>query len=252
MYLTLKGLVLRITNYNDTDSLLTVLTQSEGKMPLKARGLRRKNSPLTAACQLMSYSEFSVFAYRDMYIINEARPIELFLGLRQDLEKLSLSSYFAQIAEAISQEDQHNTELLPMVLNSLFALSSLNIDRHLIKAAFELRSCCIAGFSPDLRGCSCCGNIYPDRFDVSEGQLECSTCRRLESKGIRMPLTPGVLDAMRYICACEPKQLFSFQLGPDTIQLLSQITEVYLSTQLEQGFSALDFYKSILSEVDIT
>jgi len=28
--------------------------------------------------------------------------------------------------------------------------------------------------------------------------------------------------------------------------LLSQVTELYLTTQLERGFSALDFYKTIL------
>ena len=61
-----------------------------------------------------------------------------------------------------------------------------------------------------------------------------------------MPVTPGVLDAMRYITGCDPKHLFSFSAGGDTIAQLSDITEGYLSTQLERGFSALDFYKSLL------
>ena len=61
-----------------------------------------------------------------------------------------------------------------------------------------------------------------------------------------MPVTPGVLDAMRYITGCDPKHLFSFSAGEDTIAQLSGITEGYLSTQLERGFSALDFYKSLL------
>ena len=32
MYLTIQGVVLRVTNYNDTDALLTVLTPNEGKL----------------------------------------------------------------------------------------------------------------------------------------------------------------------------------------------------------------------------
>ena len=55
MYLTIQGLVLRVTNYNDTDALLTVLTPDRGKLTLKARGLRRKNSPLIAPCQLLGF-----------------------------------------------------------------------------------------------------------------------------------------------------------------------------------------------------
>jgi DNA repair protein RecO (recombination protein O) len=61
-----------------------------------------------------------------------------------------------------------------------------------------------------------------------------------------MPVNPSVLEAMRYICLCSPKKLFSFQVGDHTLELLSQVTESYLTTQLERGFSTLDFYKSLL------
>ena len=66
MYLTAQGLVLRVSNYNDTDALLTVLTRQCGKLTVKARGLRRKNSPLIAPCQLLAYGEFTLFEYRGM------------------------------------------------------------------------------------------------------------------------------------------------------------------------------------------
>ena len=51
MYLTIQGIVLRVTDYNDRDALLTVLSRRHGKLTVKARGLRRKNSPLIAPCQ---------------------------------------------------------------------------------------------------------------------------------------------------------------------------------------------------------
>ena len=60
-----------------------------------------------------------------------------------------------------------------------------------------------------------------------------------------MPVTPGLLEAMRYICLCDPKKLFSFRISPETLEQLGSLTEAYLTTQLERGFSALDFYKSL-------
>ena len=248
MYLTVKGLILRVTNYNDHDALLNVLTHSYGKLTVKARGLRRKNSPLSASCQLLAYSEFVLFEYKGMYTINEARTIELFRGLRNDLQKLSMGSYFAQVSDVLSQEDHSNPELLSLALNSLFALSGLGVDELLVKSVFEFRSACLAGYAPDLSGCIHCGNEFPDRFDVSAGHLECSSCRDALSNGIRTPITAGVLDALRYINSCDSKHLYSFLVGNATLHLLSQVTELYLSTQLERGFSALDFYKSILLE----
>jgi len=245
MYLTIQAIVLRVTDYNDRDALLTVLSRNHGKLTIKARGLRRKNSPLVAPCQLLAYGEFTLFEYRGQYTINEAHSLELFSPLRRDLTKLSLGTYFAQVAEVISQEDIPNPELQSLLLNSLYALSNLQISESKIKSVFELRAVCLAGYMPDLFGCHNCGNQNSDRFDISEGLLECHSCRSVGG-GIRMPITPGVLDAMRYISLCNPKKLMSFEIGQDNLEILSNLTEAYLTTQLERGFSTLDFYKSLL------
>ena len=245
MYLNIQGIVLRVTDYNDRDALLTVLSRNHGKLTIKARGLRRKNSPLIAPCQLLAYGEFTLFEYRGQYTINEAHSIELFQPLRRDLTKLSLGTYFAQVAELISQEDLPNPELQSLLLNCLFALSRLDISEMQVKAVFELRAACLAGYTPDLFGCHICGSQTPNRFDLSAGMLECQGCRS-GSGGIRMPVTPGLLDAMRYICYCDPKKLFSFKIGQETLLHLADIAEAYLTTQLERGFSTLDFYKSLM------
>ncbi len=246
MYLTTKGLVIRVCPYNETDSILTILTGELGRISAKVRGLRRKNSPLSAPCQLLSYGDFTLFEYKNSYTVNEAFSLELFTELRNDLQLLSLGTYFAQAAEVVSQEDLPNPELLSLTLNCLYALSKMGTAENKVKAVFELRIACLAGYTPDLFGCHICGNPTPDCFDVSEGRLICSGCRNRIASGIRMPVSPGVLDGMRYICSCDAKKLFSFELPDSATENLSSITEVYLSTQIERGFSTLDFYKSLI------
>ena len=245
MYMTIQGIVLRVTDYNDRDALLTLLTRRHGKLTVKARGLRRKNSPLIAPCQLLAYGEFTLFEYRGQYTINEAHSLELFMPLRRDLSKLALGTYLAQVTEVLSQEDLPNPELQSLLLNCLYALSNLNVSESLIKAVYELRAACLSGYTPDLFGCHVYGNQAPERFDLSAGQLECAACRDPGSIGIRLPVTPSLLEAMRYICFCDPKRLFAFQIGEQTLSQLSALSEAYLTTQLERGFPTLDFYKSL-------
>lgn len=249
MYLTVRGLVVRTTEYKERDSLLTLLTDELGRITVKARNVRRKNSPLTAACQLLCLSEFTLFSYKDSYVVNDAHVIEQFQGLRLDVKKLALASYFSQVASLISMEDTPTPELQPLVLNCLFALSQLDIPENKVKAVFELRCACLAGFMPDLYGCRICGKETPDYFDVSAGQLECFSCRSYEDNGIRMPLSEGMLNAMRYICSCDQKRIFSFSLSDSAMESLSSVTEAFLSTQLERGFSSLDLYKSLFLDI---
>ena len=125
MYLTTRGLVLRTTEYKETDRILTVLTAEDGLLTLKARGVRSNRSKLKGACQLLTYAEFTVGEAHGFSFISEATAIEMFAGLRNDIVLLALSSYFAQLAEVLSQEDAASPALLSLILNALYALSKL-------------------------------------------------------------------------------------------------------------------------------
>ena len=57
MHVVTRGLVLREVNYKETDKILTVLAEGQGKRTVKARGCRRKNSPLAAPCLLYTSLE---------------------------------------------------------------------------------------------------------------------------------------------------------------------------------------------------
>ena len=245
MYLTTKGLVLRETAYKDADLILTVLTQDQGLETLRAHGVRGRTSRLKAACQLLAYSEFTYLEDRSFCTIKEAEPVEMFPELRSDLELLALGSYFAQTAEVLSQEDQPNPEILSLCLNALYALCKLKKPQMLVKAVYELRLACLAGYEPQLDGCAVCGSEQPDRFSVTGGVLLCSGCSGGEENGLRLPIAPGTLAAMRYIVSCDKKRLFSFEVSPETANELAELTEAYLAAQLERGFNTLDFYKSL-------
>lgn len=245
MYMKTEGLVLREVDYKDADRILTVLTRDYGKLTLRARGVRKTKGTLKSACQLLTYSEFSIQERNGFHTITEALPIEMFTGLRGDLELLSLGSYFAQFSEVVAMEGEPNAELLSLTLNALYALSRLQKPQRLVKAAYELRASCILGYEPDLSGCAGCGEKEPARFLLREGVLLCEDCARGEDASIRMPVSAAVLDAMRYITSCPPERLYSFRLPEDELARLAGVTESYLLTQLERGFSALDFYKSL-------
>ena len=226
---------------------MTILTASHGKLTVTAKGAIRKNSKLMAASGLLVFSEMTLFQNRDRWTMTEARSVEQFMGLRSDIVLLSLGSYFAELVEAVSDEDSPNTELLPLCLNALFALSQGLQPPEIVKPAFELRLMSIAGFAPFIDGCAQCGTPEPEYafFDLAGGTLLCADCSLTGD----LKVSRGALHAMRYIVNCEPKKLYAFTLAEKTLKELTNLSENYLLNHLDRSFRTLDYYKGLAKDV---
>ena len=247
MHLTTNALVLREVNYKESDKILTLLTEKEGKLTVSARGCRKKGSPIAAACQLLAWAEFTLYEFNGLWSVKETASERLFDGLRGDLEKVALASYFAEVTEALAEEDRPEPGLLTMTLNCLHALDKLNPPLMQVKTAFEWRSISLAGYEPQLDQCGVCARPEPQdpAIHLGEGMVHCAACRDKLPEGVSMPLTTAALAALRHIVWGPRKRLLSFRLDEEGLQRLSDASEAYLMTRLERGFRTLDFYKRI-------
>jgi len=247
MYINTTGLVLRETKYKDSSKILTVLTASEGKLTVNARGALRRGSKLMAVTQLLAFSEMTLFCNRDRWTLNEAQSVEQFTGLREDIVLLALGSYFAELTEAVSDEDSPNAEILPLCLNALYALSRGVKGPEYVKPAFELRLMTLSGFRPLIGHCDGCGQADIARavLDFAGGTLRCDGCGGSAGQG-QAQLGPGALQAARHLVECDHKKLFSFTLGDLALKELQAAAEGYLLAHLDRSFRTLDYYKSVI------
>ena len=247
MHLTTNALVLREVNYKESDKILTLLTEQEGKLTVSARGCRKKDSPIAAACQLLAWGEFTLYEFRGMWSVKETASERLFDGVRGDLEKIALASYLAEVAEALAEEGQPDPGLLSVTLNCLHALDKLSVPPVQVKTAFEWRAMALAGYEPQLERCGVCFREQPrePHIHLGEGTVHCAPCRDRLGEGVSMPLTVSALAALRHIVWGPRKRLLAFRLDAEGLKKLSDASEAYLMTRLERGFRTLDFYKSI-------
>lgn len=244
MFKTVNALVLREVRYKEADRILTLLTDTEGKLTVKARGALRKSSKTAAATQQLTYSEMTLFGNKGRWTVDEASVKEAFSGLREDLERFSLGAYIAECMEAFSVEEQPDEALLQLGLNSLYALSRALHPPEKIKAAFELRLMCLSGYAPELGRCAVCGREPEDPvLSLGRGQVCCRSCGY--AMGERSELGGGALEAARYVCTAPAKQFLSFQLGDASQRRLSDAAERYLLRHAERSFSTLDYWKRI-------
>ena len=167
-------------------------------------------------------------------------------AVRQDLTALSLAAYFAELTEAVS--DGSGGDVLPLLLNALYALSALKKPPQLVKPAFQFRLMALAGYEPMADGCALCGAPEPENpmLDVVHGVVHCGKCR--EKGGLSLPLTASGLAALRYVLYGDPRRLYSFSLPPEGLRALNHAADAYVTAQLERSFRTLDYYKTILPQ----
>lgn len=246
MFKTTRALVLREAKYKEADKILTVLTECEGKMTVSARGVMRSKSKIAAACQLLTFSDMTFYENGGKWYVKEAQTVEQFLGLREDIDNLALGTYFAELLEAVSDEDSPNGQVLRLGLNSLYALSRKLYSQEHIKSVFELRLICLSGYEPQLIRCPVCGKSKMEKpmFSTVGGTVLCSE-HRSAVHGECLWLCPASLEAMRHIVWSDGKQIFSFSIDEEAEENLASVCEAYVIAQLERRFYALDYWRSV-------
>ncbi len=246
MRLNTDGLIIREYHTGEADRLVTVLTRDMGIIKAFVRGARGVKSKSLSSTQLLAYSKLSFFMGRDTYTIDEAEPIEVFFGLRKDIVRLSLAQYFCELDNELAPQEENAEEYLRLTLNALYLLSKGKIPAEQLRATFQLRLVCLAGYTPDLLACGGCGEFASDEmfFDLNSASIFCPHCER-PPHCERLSL--GVLTAMRHICYAEQEKLFSFSLSEESVRTLAAVTEKYLLLQTQRRYKTLEFYKTLFN-----
>ncbi len=239
-----QGLVIREQTVGESDRLVTLLTADYGLVKAFVRRAKNIKSNNVSATSLFAYSEFTLYRSREAYVVDNAVANEVFFDLRKDINALSLAQYFVQLAYFLCAEEQPAPDTLRLLLNALHLLCKGKKNHKLIKSVVELRMLALGGYMPNLLACYRCGTYESEvmYFDVQEGCIYCKDCFR--NNALTAPL--GVITAMRYICLSDLGKVFSFNIGEENMNILSDITEKYTLSRIDGRLTTLDFYKAII------
>lgn len=241
------GLVLREIPVKEKNSLLTVLTATDGLLTATAYGARGSGSSLASGTKLFHYAEFVFLESRGHYKVDSVQCLEQFFGLSHSVESLAAASYLAQLLYDVSLAGESDAAVLRLALNALYALAQGKRPHGLVKAAFELRLMALSGFEPELEFCAGCGSLERVFFSMPDASAYCQNCAiPRKSAGDRIyPLYPAALDAMQYILSADMPKLFSFSLGDEAAENLCFLCELYVREQMGRSYDSLEIYHSL-------
>lgn len=248
MQITTQALVIGTKDIDEEDRVLTLLSKEHGVIHAYVRGVRRMKSRLAPVTSLLCYSAFVLFQNKERYTVDSADSISMFFGLREDLVKLSLATYFAELSATLVPRGEPAPDYLRLLLNTLHLLEKGRCAPQHLKPVFELRALTLSGFMPNLVACRECACYEAEQmlFLAGSGELICGECLAAATLTEQpQPLAPSVLAAMRHVIYSELEKLFFFELPAEALASLSKMTERYLVCQTEKTYPTLDFYKAL-------
>lgn len=236
-----RGIIIRQSDYGEGHRMLSIFTEDGGIIKAVKYGAKSTKNRDSASSQFLCYGDFSLYAGRgDIATVNSITANDSFFPVLEDIEKLSLCVYLADLTYAILGLNNPDERLLHTFLNCVYALAYKGEPCEKVKAVYELRLMSIGGYMPRLDTCKCSGGTICG-FDMDEGVAVCQSC-----KGVNfVPLSAGTYKAMWHICTCDDKKILSFTGNKALFQEIGKISEMYALTHLEKSFPSLDYYKSV-------
>ena len=145
------AIVLRRVNYGEADRIVTLLTPSDGKLALVARGVRRPKSKLAGGIELLSISSVTYTCGRSggLGTLVSARLEQHFGNIVKDLARVQLGYELLQTTDKIT-EDQPEPEYFTLLATGLAALNKPDVPVELIKVWFGAGLLRLAGLTPNL------------------------------------------------------------------------------------------------------
>ncbi|HEY6838952.1 MAG TPA: DNA repair protein RecO [Geobacteraceae bacterium] len=202
-----EAIVLGVTDYRESDRLVTLFTGELGRVKGVARGAKRSMRRFGGALELFARIRAELVSGEGLSRVLGADVVSVFPGIRRDLVKIALAGYACELVELLVPEalpQPRLFRLLTAYLEQLDREASSPSDRRF----FEVNLANILGYRPALEECGSCGAPLADcehLFLGAPGSLLCERCRRGGRKLsaatvqlLRRALATGRFGAIRF------------------------------------------------------
>lgn len=104
MLIKSEGIVLRTTDYGETNKIVTLLTREHGKIGVMARGAKKSNSRLSAISQPFLYGTFLIQSSTGLGTLQQGEMIESMRTIREDLFLTAYAAYMTELLDKGTEE----------------------------------------------------------------------------------------------------------------------------------------------------
>ncbi|MBI4964026.1 MAG: DNA repair protein RecO [Desulfomonile tiedjei] len=153
-----RSLILKKQDWGEADELVVFFSRDLGWLRGVAKNAKKSRVRFGGHLEPFSMVDFTLRPRKkdDLVWIDESQAVHGFLGIRSDIHKVALASYFLELASVFLPEDQPDQEIFDFMLNFLGSLESDDLS-PLLLLLDEIRLLGMLGYGPRFDVCPECG-----------------------------------------------------------------------------------------------
>lgn len=234
-----EALVLRARDCGDGDKLLTLFSREYGKIKVIAHGVSKPSSRKRGSVQPFTLTKFLLYRGRDLDSVSQCEGKEMFLSLRESLEKISYASYLAELVDALTPDGEPNEPLFLLLLTTLRLMAGE--DPEILTRAFEIKAAGFVGYRPVLETCANCREAAARQpyFSPALGGVLCEKCSRSDPNALSC--NKGIVEILKILLNWCPSRLRQLKIEPLTKKQIGRILHEYLKFHLDRDLKSSSF-----------
>lgn len=240
MLYRVEGIVIRSMDYGEGNKIITLCTESHGKIGVLVRGAKKVKSRHAALTQLFTFGEFAFFRQnRGLGTLNSGEIIESHFSLREDLYLAAYASYACELLDKTLQDEEVGSFWFTQLKACLEGLSA-GKDPQIVIHLFEMKILQAAGYGPSFESCISCGRV-DDSLTVSPrlGGKLCRACRHHDPAALQ--LTPGTYKLLSLFEKMDLRRLGNIEVKDATKKELKSVMRAFMDMQLGLRLKSLQF-----------
>jgi DNA repair protein RecO (recombination protein O) len=177
------ALVIRVVDFSETSTVVTLFTREFGKIRALAKGSRRPKGPFESALDLLGICRLVFLAKSSdaLDLVTEAKLERRFRAAGRDLSRLYAAYYVAELLNELTDDRDPHPELFDAACETLAALGRDSGVVAALVLRFELTALRHLGHLPQLDVCVECGETLAIdgriALGLAAGGVLCARCR---------------------------------------------------------------------------
>lgn len=220
-----EGIVIRTTDYGETNKIITLYTREWGKLGVMARGAKKPNSRLSSITQLFTHGYFLVQRGTGLGSVQQGEMITSLRGIGEDIFLTAYASYIVELTDKCTEEKKPNHFQFELLFQTLNYMNE-GYDSDVLMNIYEMKMLNVLGLYPILNQCSVCGSTDGHfSFSIREGGLICHLC--LAKDPYHFKISQPTVKLLRLFYYIDLSRLGNISVKEETKAELKKVITAY-------------------------